>query len=114
MGCCVTETRSYTHREILVILSGLLMALLTSMISTSVVSTALPTIVGELGGQDQLSWVASASLLTMTVSPPLWGKLSDLFGRKIMFQLALTIFVAGSVIAGLSQNIAELISARAV
>jgi EmrB/QacA subfamily drug resistance transporter len=114
MGCCVTETRSYTHREILVILSGLLMALLTSMISTSVVSTALPTIVGELGGQDQLSWVASASLLTMTVSTPLWGKLSDLFGRKIMFQLALTIFVAGSVIAGLSQNIAELISARAV
>ncbi|WP_315987129.1 MDR family MFS transporter [Actinomadura sp. HBU206391] len=106
--------RSYSHREILKILSGLLLALLTSMISTSVVGTALPTIVGDLGGQDQLSWVASAPLLTMTVSTPLWGKLSDLFGRKFMFQLSLVVFVLGSMAAGLAQNMAELISARAV
>ncbi|WP_228645376.1 MDR family MFS transporter [Microtetraspora sp. AC03309] len=105
--------RTYTHREVMEILSGLLLALLTSMISTSVVGTALPTIVGELGGQDQLSWVASATLLTMTVSTPLWGKLSDIFGRKLMFQTALALFVAASVVAGLSQNMGMLIAARA-
>jgi EmrB/QacA subfamily drug resistance transporter len=107
-------TAHYTHRQILKIMTGLLMALLTSMISTSVVSTALPTIVGDLGGQDQLAWVASAALLTMTASTPLWGKLSDLFGRKLMFQTALIVFVAGSIAAGLSQNIGWLIAARAV
>ncbi|NVI90957.1 MFS transporter [Actinomadura sp. BRA 177] len=104
----------YTHRQILEILAGLMMAMLTSMISTSVVATALPTIVGDLGGQDKLSWVASATLLTMTASTPLWGKLSDIAGRKLMFQTALLIFVLASVGAGLSQNIGQLIVARAV
>ncbi len=106
--------RTYTHRQVLEILSGLLLALMTSMLSTSVVGTALPTIVGDLGGQEQLSWVASATLLTMTVSTPLWGKLSDIFGRKRLFQIALGLFVAASVVAGLSQNIGMLIAARAV
>ncbi|MFG2087830.1 MULTISPECIES: MDR family MFS transporter [unclassified Spirillospora] len=104
----------YTHRQILKILSGLMMAMLTSMLSTSVIATALPTIVGDLGGQDQLSWVASAALLTMTASTPLWGKLSDIAGRKLMFQTALLIFVIASVCAGLSQNVGQLIAARAV
>ncbi|MFB4298153.1 MFS transporter [Actinomadura sp. NTSP31] len=104
----------YTHRQILEILSGLMMALLTSMISSTVVSTALPTIVGDLGGQDQLSWVASATLLTMTASTPLWGKVSDIIGRKLSFQTALLIFVVASVGGGLSQNIGMLIAARAV
>ncbi|MEU8796145.1 MDR family MFS transporter [Spirillospora sp. NPDC048819] len=103
----------YTHRQILKILSGLMMAMLTSMISTSVIATALPTIVGDLGGQNKLSWVASAALLTMTASTPLWGKLSDIAGRKLMFQTALLIFVIASVCAGLSQNIGQLIAARA-
>ncbi|WP_223166599.1 MDR family MFS transporter [Nonomuraea sp. SYSU D8015] len=107
-------TGTYTHREILEVMSGLMLAMLTSMISTSVVSTALPTIVGELGGQDQYSWVASATMLTMTVSTPLWGKLSDLFGRKLLFQTALGLFVAASLVAGLSQNMGQLIAARAV
>ncbi|MEQ4720236.1 MDR family MFS transporter [Nonomuraea sp. B19D2] len=106
--------RQYTHREILEVMSGLMLAMLTSMISTSVVGTALPTIVGELGGQDQYSWVASATMLTMTVSTPLWGKLSDLFGRKLLFQTALGLFVAASLVAGLSQDIGQLIAARAV
>ncbi|WP_352231442.1 MFS transporter [Actinomadura sp. NBRC 104425] len=104
----------YTHRQILEILTGLMLGMLTAMISTSIVGTALPTIVGDLGGQDQLSWVASATLLTMTASTPLWGKLSDIFGRKLMFQTALVLFVLASVGAGLSQNIGELIVARAV
>ncbi|HEX4815990.1 MAG TPA: MDR family MFS transporter [Nonomuraea sp.] len=107
-------TRTYTHREILEIMSGLMLAMLTSMISTSVVGTALPTIVGELGGQNQYSWVASATMLTMTVSTPLWGKLSDLYGRKLLFQTALGLFVAASLVAGLSQNMGQLIAARAV
>jgi EmrB/QacA subfamily drug resistance transporter len=106
--------RTYSHREILEVMSGLMLAMLTSMISTSVVSTALPTIVGELGGQEQYSWVASATMLTMTVSTPLWGKLSDLFGRKLLFQTALGLFVAASLVAGLSQNMGQLIAARAV
>src|SRR5687768_18571397 len=67
-------------------MAGLMLAMLTSMLSTSVVGTALPTIVGELGGQEQYSWVASATMLTMTVSTPLWGKLSDLYGRKLLFK----------------------------
>jgi EmrB/QacA subfamily drug resistance transporter len=109
-----TQQATYTHREILEILSALLLALLTAMISSTVVSTALPTIVGELGGQDQLSWVASANLLTMTVSTPLWGKLSDLFGRKLMFQSALVAFVAGSLMAGFAPSIGALIAGRAM
>ncbi|MBE1531628.1 MFS transporter [Actinomadura algeriensis] len=108
------EIPQYTHRQVLKILSGLMMAMLTAMISTSVISTALPTIVGELGGQDQLAWVASAALLTMTASTPLWGKLSDVFGRKLMFQSALLIFVLASVGAGLSQNVGQLIATRAL
>ncbi|WP_157248499.1 MDR family MFS transporter [Nonomuraea typhae] len=106
--------RQYSHREILEVMAGLMLAMLTSMISTSVVGTALPTIVGELGGQDQYSWVASATMLTMTVSTPLWGKLSDLFGRKLLFQGALGLFVAASLAAGLSQDMGQLIAARAV
>src|SRR5690606_26688258 len=106
--------KQFTHREILKVMSGLMLALLTSMLSTSVVGTALPTIVGELGGQDQYSWVASATILTMTVSTPLWGKLSDLYGRKRLFQLALAVFVLASLAAGLSQNMGQLIAGRAL
>ncbi|MFI6324627.1 MDR family MFS transporter [Nonomuraea sp. NPDC050556] len=106
--------RQYSHREILEIMSGLMLAMLTAMISTSVVGTALPTIVGELGGQDQYSWVATAAMLTMTVSTPLWGKLSDLYGRKLLFQTALGLFVIASLAAGFSQDMGQLIAARAV
>ncbi|MER6828720.1 MDR family MFS transporter [Streptosporangium sp. NPDC000563] len=105
---------SFTHRQVLEILAGLMLAMLTSMISTSVVGTALPTIVGTLGGQDQLAWVASATLLTMTASTPIWGKLSDLYGRKLMFQVSLVVFVVASIAAGFSQDMAQLIAARAL
>ncbi|MFC4063272.1 MDR family MFS transporter [Planomonospora corallina] len=104
----------FTHKQVLEILAGLMIAMLTSMISTSVVGTALPTIVGSLGGQDQLAWVASATLLTMTASTPLWGKLSDLYGRKLMFQTSLVIFTLSSVAAGFAQDMGQLIAARAV
>ncbi|HZB31078.1 MAG TPA: MDR family MFS transporter [Streptosporangiaceae bacterium] len=104
----------YSHREVVQILSALMLALLTAMISTTVISTALPTIVGSMGGQDKLAWVASAAVLTMTVSTPLWGKLSDLFGRKLMFQSALVSFVGGSLLAGFAPGIGELIAGRAI
>lgn len=104
----------YTHRQIIEILIGLILAMLTSMLSSTVVSTALPTIVGDLGGQEHYSWVASAMLLTMTCSTVLWGKISDILGRKLMFQVALGIFVAASMFAGFSQNMGMLIAARAI
>ena len=93
---------------------GLVLAMLTSMLTNSIVGTALPTIMGELGGQDRLAWVATASLLTMTASTPVWGKLSDIWGRKPLFQVALGIFIAASIAAGLAQSINWLIAARAL
>jgi EmrB/QacA subfamily drug resistance transporter len=114
VAAATAERAGYSHREILEILFALMVALLTAMISTTVISTALPTIVGAMGGQEQLSWVASAAVLTMTVSTPLWGKLSDLFGRKLMFQSALVVFVGGSLLAGFAPGIGELIAGRAV
>ncbi|MFC7326337.1 MDR family MFS transporter [Marinactinospora rubrisoli] len=104
----------YTERQIIEVLIGLMLAMLTSMLSNSIVGTALPTIVGELGGQDQLSWVASATLLTMTASTPLWGKLSDIYGRKLLFQISLVVFIGSSVAAGFAQDMTWLIAARFV
>nr|WP_207391517.1 MDR family MFS transporter [Streptomonospora litoralis] len=103
---------NYSRRQIIEILIGLMLAMLTSMLTTSIVGTALPTIVGELGGQDRLSWVASATLLTMTASTPVWGKLSDVWGRKLLFQIALVIFIGSSVAAGFAHDMTWLITAR--
>ncbi len=114
----LTETRPETpelsHREILEILFGLLAAMFTGLISSTIVSNALPTIVADLqGSQTQYTWVITSSLLAMTVSTPLWGKFSDLFDKKLMIQVALTIFVLASVLAGLSQSMEQLIALRA-
>ncbi|KIH97129.1 multidrug MFS transporter [Streptomonospora alba] len=103
---------NYSPRQVVEILVGLMLAMLTSMLTTSIVGTALPTIVGELGGQDRLSWVASATLLTMTASTPVWGKLSDVWGRKLLFQTALVIFICSSVAAGFATDMTWLIIAR--
>ncbi|WP_047868467.1 MDR family MFS transporter [Nocardiopsis sp. RV163] len=103
-----------SRRAVRRIMVGLVLAMLTSMLTNSIVGTALPTIMGELGGQDRLAWVATAALLTMTASTPVWGKLSDVWGRKLLFQLALGIFIAASVAAGLAQDINWLIAARAL
>lgn len=104
-----------THREILEVLVGLLAALFTAIISSTIVSNALPTIIADLeGSQTQYTWVVTASLLAMTVSTPVWGKLSDLFSKKLLVQLSIIIFVIGSVLAGISQNVPELIAMRAI
>src|SRR6202521_4734949 len=102
------------QRRVWVIFSGLMLALLIASLDQTIVATALPTIVSDLGGLSQLSWVVTAYLLTSTVSTPLWGKLGDLYGRKRLFQLSIVIFLAGSMLSGLSQNMMELIAFRAV
>jgi EmrB/QacA subfamily drug resistance transporter len=103
-----------THRQILVVFSGLLLGMLLAALDQTIVATALPTIVGDLGGLTHLSWVVTAYLLASTVSTPLWGKLGDLYGRKRIFQAAIVIFLAGSALCGLSQNLGQLIAFRAV
>jgi EmrB/QacA subfamily drug resistance transporter len=104
-----------SHREILEALSGLLLVLFVSMISVTVVSNALPTIIGALGGtQSQYTWVVTASLLASTAATPIWGKLGDLFSKKTLVQVSIVIFVLGSAICGLAQNTPQLIAARAI
>jgi EmrB/QacA subfamily drug resistance transporter len=104
----------FTHRQIIVILFGVMAGMLLFALDQGIVGTALPRIVSELGGLDKLSWVVTAYLLTSTASTPLWGKVSDLYGRRLIFQVAIGIFLAGSMLAGLSQNMGELIAFRAL
>ncbi|MGA5895050.1 MFS transporter [Streptomyces venetus] len=104
-----------THRQIMEALTGLLLGMFVAILSSTIVSNALPRIIGDLGGgQSAYTWVVTASLLTMTASTPLWGKLADLFSKKLLIQLALIVFVLGSAAAGMSQNPGMLITFRAV
>jgi EmrB/QacA subfamily drug resistance transporter len=103
-----------THREIMLVFSALMLGMFLAALDQTIVATALPTMVGELGGLEQLSWVITAYLLTSTTSVPLYGKLSDLYGRKFFFQLAIVLFLAGSLLAGISQSMTQLIAFRAV
>ncbi len=100
------------RRQTLIVFGGLLLAMLLAVLDQTILATALPTIVGELGGLNHLSWVITAYLLASTASTPIWGKVSDLYGRKLLFQSAIVIFVVGSALCGLSQNIGELIAFR--
>ncbi|MFD5340097.1 MFS transporter [Streptomyces hawaiiensis] len=104
-----------THRQIMEALTGLLLGMFVAILSSTIVSNALPRIISDLGGgQSAYTWVVTASLLTMTASTPLWGKLADLFSKKLLIQFALVIFVLGSAAAGMSQNPGMLITFRAV
>ncbi|MFB7943700.1 MDR family MFS transporter [Kitasatospora phosalacinea] len=94
--------------------SGLLLGMFLAMLDGLVVGTALPTVVGELGGPDHLSWVVTAYLLAGAATTPLWGKAGDLYGRKGAFTAAIGLFLAGSVLAGLSRSMDQLIAFRAV
>lgn len=102
------------HRDILIVMVGLMSGLFLAALDQSIVGVALPTIVSDLGGLDHLSWVVTAYLLTSTASTPLWGKISDLYGRRPMFQIAIVVFLAGSLAAGLSGSMSALIAARAL
>ncbi|MER5908539.1 MFS transporter [Streptomyces mirabilis] len=104
-----------THRQIMEALSGLLLGMFVAILSSTIVTNALPEIIGDLGGgQSAYTWVVTASLLAMTATTPLWGKLSDLYSKKALVQIALVIYVLGSAAAGLSQNPGMLIACRVV
>lgn len=102
-----------THKEILEVLAGLLAMMFVALVSSTIVSTALPTIIGDLeGSQTQYTWVVTATLLAMTVSSPIWSKLADLFNKKLLVQLSGLIFLVGSLAAGLVDNVPQLLAAR--
>jgi EmrB/QacA subfamily drug resistance transporter len=104
-----------THRQIMEALSGLLLGMFVAILSSTIVSNALPHIIGDLGGgQSAYTWVVTAALLSMTAATPLWGKLADLYSKKALVQIALIIYVVASMAAGLSQNPGMLIVCRVV
>ncbi|MGY1726091.1 DHA2 family efflux MFS transporter permease subunit [Geodermatophilus sp. SYSU D01062] len=102
-----------SHRQILEALSGMLLAMFVAFLSSTVVSNALPTIITDLrGSQSQYTWVVTATLLASTASTPIWGKLADLFSKKLLIQLSIVVFIVGSMLAGLSQSVGTLIGWR--
>ena len=103
-----------SHRQILIAFSGLVLAMLLAALDSTIVSTALPTIVSELGGLEHLAWVVTGYLLAQTIVTPVYGKLGDLYGRKIVMQSAIVLFLVGSALCGLSQNMTQLIVFRAI
>jgi EmrB/QacA subfamily drug resistance transporter len=107
-------TDRVTGRRLWLILGALLLGMLLAALDQTIVSTALPTIVGDLHGGSHLAWVVTAYLLSSTVSTPLWGKLGDQYGRKIFFQASIVIFIVGSALSGFSQTMTELIVFRAL
>ncbi|MFE7645654.1 DHA2 family efflux MFS transporter permease subunit [Streptomyces phaeoluteigriseus] len=100
--------------NVLVSIGALLLGMLLAALDQTIVSTALPTIVSELGGMEHLSWVVTAYLLASTAATPLWGKLGDQYGRKRLFQIAIVIFLIGSALCGMAQNMPQLIGFRAL
>ncbi len=108
------SAETMSHRQILEALSGLLLALFVSMLSATIVSNALPQIIGSLNGsQTQYTWVVTATLLTSTVTTPIWGKLADLVSKKTLIQVSIVIFLLGSLVSGFAQDTPQLIAARA-
>ncbi|HMJ19799.1 MAG TPA: MFS transporter [Gemmatimonadaceae bacterium] len=103
-----------SHRQILIAFSGLVLAMLLAALDSTIVSTALPTIVSELGGLERLAWVVTVYLLAQTIVTPIYGKLGDLYGRKIVLQSAIVLFLIGSALCGFSQNMIQLILFRAI
>lgn len=103
-----------SHANVLVVFGGLLLVMLLAALDSTIVATALPTIVGEFGGLAHISWVVTAYLLAQTIVTPIYGKLGDLYGRKRVLQVAIVIFLIGSALCGLSQSMSHLIIFRAV
>lgn len=108
----VSPPAALGHRQILIAFSGLVLAMLLAALDSTIVSTALPTIVSELGGLEHLAWVVTGYLLAQTIVTPIYGKLGDLYGRKIVLQSAIVLFLIGSALCGLSQNMTQLILFR--
>ena len=108
------STGYLSHKQILVVMGGLMTGMFLAALDQSIVSTALPRITSDLGGLNKLSWVVTAYMLAATSSTPLWGKISDLYGRRLLFQIAIVTFVIGSLLSGFSHNMEQLIAFRAV
>ncbi len=113
-GAADRSGAAMTHRQILIVLSGLLTGLFLVAVSQTIVATALPTIAGELGGVELIAWIVTAYLLAATTATPLFGRMSDLYGRQRIFQAAIVIFLLGSVLSGFALNMPMLIGARAI
>jgi EmrB/QacA subfamily drug resistance transporter len=103
-----------SHGKVILVFAGVMLGMFLAALDQTIVATALPTIVGDLGGANHLSWVVTAYMLASTATTPLWGKLGDMFGRKIVFQICVLIFLIGSVACGQARNMLELISFRAL
>ncbi|HTN79600.1 MAG TPA: MFS transporter, partial [Acidimicrobiales bacterium] len=101
-----------SKRQIYTVFAGVMTGLSLSALDGTIVNTALPTIVGDLGGLEHIAWVGTAYLLTSTAATPLFGKLSDLYGRRILFQVAIVVFMIGSIAAGAAQTLVQLVAAR--
>lgn len=108
-----TPSSTITPTQMRWLMGGLLMGLFLSSTEQSVVATALPTLAGELGAADRISWVVTAYLLTSTIATPLYGKMSDLFGRRIVYQTSISLFLIGSTLCAISQSMNQLVAARA-
>ena len=108
------SAKEHTHKEIMIILGGLMTGMLLAALDQTIVSTALKNIVEEFNGLNHYTWVVTAYLLTSTASTPLYGKISDIYGRRVVFQFAIITFVLGSFLAGASQNMTQLIATRAL
>jgi len=108
------SVKEHSHREIMVILGGLMTGMLLAALDQTIVSTALKSIVEDFNGLDHYTWVVTAYLLTSTASTPLYGKISDLYGRRIVFQFAIVTFLIGSLLAGASSSMSQLIATRAL
>ena len=109
-----SQRKVHTHKEIMIILSGLMTGMLLAALDQTIVSAALKSIVEEFNGLEHYTWVVTAYLLTSTASTPLYGKISDLYGRRIVFQFAIVTFLIGSFLAGASTNMTQLIATRAL
>lgn len=108
------SAKEHSHREIMIILGGLMTGMLLAALDQTIVSTALKNIVEEFDGLNHYTWVVTAYLLTSTASTPLYGKISDIYGRRVVFQFAIVTFLIGSFLAGASQNMEQLIATRAL
>jgi EmrB/QacA subfamily drug resistance transporter len=109
-----TPGLGFSHRQIMVTMSGLVIAMLLALLDNMIVAPALPTIVGDLGGLEHLAWVTTGYILATTIATPIWGKLGDLYGRRIIFMLSIALFLVGSALCGMAQNMAELVGFRAI